>query len=66
MYIKHAGPANKIKAQSDIVFTFLSSFKFLFNNLTEPNKKFGKDLNDIFLNIIFRCFFINTVPIYQP
>ena len=64
MYIKHAGPANKIKAQRDIVFTFFSSFKFLFNNFTEPNKKSGKVLNDIFLKIIFRCLFINAVPMY--
>ena len=54
-----------MKAQRERFFTFFSDFRFLLNNLTEPNKKFGKVLSDNFLNKILRCLFMNTVPMYH-
>ena len=54
-----------MKAQTERFFTILSDFRFLLNNLTEPNKKFGKVLSDKFLNKILRCLFMNTVPMYH-
>ena len=54
-----------MKAQSDNVFTFFSDFKFLLNNFTEPNKKYGKVLSVIFLKKKCRCWFMNTVPMYH-
>ena len=54
-----------MKAQRERFFTFFSDFRFLLNNLTEPNKKFGKVLNDKFLNKILRCLFMNTVHMYH-
>jgi len=54
-----------MKAQRERFFTFFSDFRFLLNNRTEPNKKFGKVLSDNFLNKILRCLFMNTVPMYH-
>ncbi len=51
-----------MNAQRDSVLTFFSDFRFLLNNLTEPNKKSGKVLSVIFLKKTGRCLFINTVP----
>ena len=54
-----------MKAQRERFFTFFSVFRFLLNNLTEPNRRFGKVLSDNFLNKILRCLFMNTVPMYH-
>ena len=52
-----------MKAQRERFFTFFSDFRFLLNNLTEPNRRFGKVRSDSLLNKILRCLFMNTVPI---
>jgi hypothetical protein len=54
-----------MKAQRERFFTFFSDFRFLLNNLTEPNRRFGKVLSDNFLNKILLCLFMNTVPMYH-
>ena len=54
-----------MKAQRERFFTFFSDFRFLLNNLTEPNRRFGKVRSDNLLNKILRCLFMNTVPMYH-
>ena len=51
-----------MNAQRDSVLTFFSDLIFLLNNLTEPNKNFGKVLSLIFLKKTWLCLFMNTVP----
>ena len=52
-------------AQRDSILTFFSDFRFLLNNLTEPNKKSGKVLGVNFLKKTCRCLFMNTAPMYH-
>ena len=54
-----------MNAQRDSVLTFFSDLIFLLNNLTEPNKSFGKVLSLIFLKKTWLCLFMNTVPMYH-